>query len=107
VQETQDLMRALDAARNLGFAEAIEFGPGRHVHSLRAYLRDPDGHRVALLLPPPQMIDADECVVRHDVEHGDPRHDAAAVVVRGRDAVRGCAGGARAVSRGTGATHVR
>jgi catechol 2,3-dioxygenase len=72
VQETQDLMRALEAARNLGFAETIEFGPGRHGHSLRAYLRDPDGHRVALLLPPPQMIDADESPVCHDVEHGDP-----------------------------------
>jgi catechol 2,3-dioxygenase len=71
VQETQDLMRALDAARNLGFADAVEFGPGRHGHSLRAYLRDPDGHRVALLLPPPQMIDADDCAVRHDVEQGD------------------------------------
>jgi catechol 2,3-dioxygenase len=72
VQETQGLMRGLDAARNLGFAEIIEFGPGRHGHSLRAYLRDPDGHRIALLLPPPQMIDADDCVGRHDVEHGDP-----------------------------------
>lgn len=72
VQETQDLMRALDAARNLGFAETIEFGPGRHGHSLRAYLRDPDGHRIALLLPPPQMIEADDCAVRHDVENGDP-----------------------------------
>lgn len=72
VQETQDLMRALDAARNLGFADAIEFGPGRHGHSLRAYLRDPDGHRIALLVPPPQMIDADDRAVRHDVEQGDP-----------------------------------
>lgn len=69
VQDIQSMMRGLDAARNLGFADALEFGPAHCGYSQRVYLRDPDGHRIALLLPPPQMIDIDEEPVVHDVEN--------------------------------------
>jgi catechol 2,3-dioxygenase len=68
VQETHHLIRAIDAAAELKFAGAVEHGPVRHGHSCRLYLRDPDGHRLALLLPPIQVIDADDGRVRHDVE---------------------------------------
>ncbi len=39
--------------RNLGVADRVEHGPGRHghQHSYYLYLRDPDGHRTELLLP--------------------------------------------------------
>ena len=34
----------------MGFAENIEYGPGRHGpgHALFVYMRDPDGHRIEL-----------------------------------------------------------
>lgn len=69
VQDASAMTRALDAALHLGFARAFEHGPVRHGHSYRLYLRDPDEHRIALLLPPIQMIDADDGLYRHDVEH--------------------------------------
>jgi len=68
VQETYHLIRAIDAAAHLGFAQAVEHGPVRQAHSCRLYLRDPDGHRLALLLPPIQMIDVDDGRIRHDLE---------------------------------------
>ena len=48
VGEMHHVVRALDCAGNLGFAENLEHGPGRHGHghSYYLYLRDPDGHRV-------------------------------------------------------------
>jgi catechol 2,3-dioxygenase len=70
VQETHHMIRAIDVAGQLGFRPALEYGPGRHGHSYRFYLRDPDGHRIALLLPPVQIVDADD-PVQHDVDGGD------------------------------------
>jgi catechol 2,3-dioxygenase len=72
VSEMHHVVRALDAAGNLGFAANIEHGPGRHGfgHSYYVYLRDPDGHRIELLLPAVQIIDIDEEPVRHDVSAG-------------------------------------
>ena len=72
VSEMHCVTRALDAAGHLGFAESLEHGPGRHGHghSYYVYLRDPDGHRLELLLPPIQMIDVDEEPVRHDLKGG-------------------------------------
>lgn len=68
VQETHQLIRAIDAASHLKFTQAVEHGPVRHGHSHRLYLRDPDGHRLALLLPPIQVIDSEDERVRHGVE---------------------------------------
>ena len=55
-------VRALDIAGNLGLGECLEHGPGRHGHghSYYVYLRDPDGHRIELLLPATQIIDIDD-----------------------------------------------
>ena len=63
-------MRALDCAGNLGFGEALEHGPGRHGHghSYYVYLRDPDGHRVELLLPAIQIIDIDDESMRYEMK---------------------------------------
>jgi catechol 2,3-dioxygenase len=60
------MIRACDVAGNLGFADRIEHGPGRHghQHSYYLYVRDPDGHRTELLLPGIQIIDIDDEPVR-------------------------------------------
>lgn len=62
VESMADMIRALDVAGSIGFADAVEHGPGRHghSHSYYTYLRDPDGHRCELLLPAIQLIDIDE-----------------------------------------------
>lgn len=72
VQEMHHVVRALDIAGNLGFGENIEHGPGRHGHghSYYVYLRDPDGHRLELLLPAVQIIDIDDEPMRSDVTGG-------------------------------------
>jgi catechol 2,3-dioxygenase len=59
VADSQSLFRACDIACNLGFARCIEYGPGRHNmrNGLYTYFRDPAGHRVEILLAPPQVID--------------------------------------------------
>jgi catechol 2,3-dioxygenase len=59
VESLYDLIRGLDTAGNVGFGESIEHGPGRHglSHSYYTYLRDPDGHRIELLLPGIQITD--------------------------------------------------
>ena len=56
------VIRGLEAAGQLGFADHIEHGPGHHGqgHSFYVYLRDPDGHRVELTLNAVQMINHDE-----------------------------------------------
>jgi len=70
VAEMHHVVRALDCAGNLGFGDNLEHGPGRHGHghSYYVYLRDPDGHRVELLLPAVQIIDIDDEPVRYDLE---------------------------------------
>jgi catechol 2,3-dioxygenase len=62
VEAFEDIVRACDVAGNIGFADRIEHGPGRHghQHSYYVYLRDPDGHRTELLLPGIQIIDIDD-----------------------------------------------
>ena len=69
VAEMHHVVHALDCAGNLGFGENLEHGPGRHGHghSYYVYLRDPDGYRVELLLPPLQTIDIDDEPVRYDL----------------------------------------
>jgi catechol 2,3-dioxygenase len=66
IEAIEDMIRACDVAGNLGFADRIEHGPGRHghQHSYYLYLRDPDGHRSELLLPGIQTIDIDDEPVR-------------------------------------------
>ena len=72
VQEMHHVVRALDIAGNLGFGDSLEHGPGRHGggHSYYVYLRDPDGHRVELLLPATQIIDIDDEPMRYNVTPG-------------------------------------
>lgn len=72
VEAVSDMFRGFDVAGNLGFAHAIEHGPGRHghSHSYYTYLRDPDGHRCELLLPAVQLIDIDEEPQRFTVKPG-------------------------------------
>jgi catechol 2,3-dioxygenase len=69
VSDINHVVRALDCAGNLGFNENLEHGPGRHGHghSYYIYLRDPDGHRIELLLPPVQTIDIEDEPVRYNL----------------------------------------
>jgi len=48
VEAFEDIVRACDVAGNLGFADRLEHGPGRHghQHSYYLYLRDPDGNKL-------------------------------------------------------------
>lgn len=50
VADNQSVIAGCDSAGELGFADSVERGPGRHGagHALFVYLRDPDGHRVEL-----------------------------------------------------------
>lgn len=72
IQEMHHAVRALDIAGNIGLGECLEHGPGRHGHghSYYVYLRDPDGHRIELLLPATQVIDIDDEPMRYDVTPG-------------------------------------
>ncbi|HWE11629.1 MAG TPA: VOC family protein [Solirubrobacteraceae bacterium] len=69
VADVQSILRACDTLGELGWGEQVEFGPGKHTlgHSYYVYLRDPDGHRVELLLPPIVYMDGDDPPVVHDV----------------------------------------
>jgi len=72
IESMPDMIRACDCAANVGFAKSIEHGPARHgaSHSYYTYLRDPDGHRVELLLPAVQIIDIEDEPVRYDISPG-------------------------------------
>ena len=72
VESFNDIVRACDIAGNLGFKDRLEHGPGRHghQHSYYAYVRDPDGHRIELLLPGIQIIDIDDEPVPCPVQPG-------------------------------------
>lgn len=72
VAELSHIFQACDSAGALGWGEAVERGPGRHglAHALYVYLRDPDGHRIELLLPPIQSGDADVAPVRWSASNG-------------------------------------
>lgn len=62
------IFTAADLAGNLGYATAVERGPGRHGPGgmLFVYLRDPDGHRVEVFNNHYQAIDVDTIPVRWD-----------------------------------------
>jgi catechol 2,3-dioxygenase len=68
IESMTDMIRACDAAADIGFADNIEHGPGRHsgTHAYFTYLCDPDGHRVELLLPAIQLTDIEDEPVRWD-----------------------------------------
>jgi len=72
VESMQDVIRACDIAGDLGLASSIEHGPGRHgfEHSYYTYFRDPDGHRIELLLPAIQVIDVEDEPVGFTVRPG-------------------------------------
>lgn len=72
VPDISRVMRALEAAGQLGFNGNIEHGPGHHGqgHSFYTYLRDPDGHRIEFTLNAVQMIDLEEEPIRHDINAG-------------------------------------
>ena len=94
VEAVEDIVRACDVAGNLGFADRIEHGPGRHghQHSYYLYLRDPDGHRTELLLPGIQVIDIDDepvcCPVKPEGELEPVGTAGAAKLGRGGDEFR-------------------
>jgi catechol 2,3-dioxygenase len=60
--DLQSMFRACDTAGAIGFGPEVERGPGRHGpgNSAFVYFRDPDGHRLELILPPMQYMDAEE-----------------------------------------------
>jgi len=60
-----------DLAAQMGFAENVEFGPGRHGpgHALFVYMRDPDGHRIELFNTHYQCMDIDDEPVRWDTSY--------------------------------------
>ena len=72
VAELSHIFQACDSAGALGMGEAVERGPGRHglAHALFVYLRDPDGHRIELLLPPIQSGDTDVAPTRWSASNG-------------------------------------
>jgi len=57
--DSNDLIRVCDVAGALGYAPALDRGPGRHGISgaLFVYFRDPDGHRIELFNTHYQHID--------------------------------------------------
>ncbi len=69
IESMNDMIRACDVAANLGLERCIEHGPARHgaTHSYFLYLRDPDGHRVELLLPAIQLIDLEDTPMRYEI----------------------------------------
>ncbi len=64
-----DMFRACDAAGLYKYGPSVERGPGRHGlgHVQYVYFRDPDGHRVELVLEAPHhMTDLEQQPVRWD-----------------------------------------
>jgi catechol 2,3-dioxygenase len=66
IPETYQLLYACDLAAELGYADNVEYGPGRHGpgHALFVYFRDPDGHRIELFNTHYQMMDIENEPVR-------------------------------------------
>ena len=60
--DLQNMVRACDIAGSMGIGLDVERGPGRHGpgNGMFVYFRDPDGHRLELILPPMQYMDAEE-----------------------------------------------
>jgi catechol 2,3-dioxygenase len=71
IPESYQFFYVCDLAADMGFAENIEYGPGRHGpgHALFVYLRDPDGHRVELFNTHYQVMDIENEPVRWDMSY--------------------------------------
>ncbi len=69
IPDVQSMLRACDTLGELGWGDSVEYGPGKHGvgHSYYVYLKDPDGHRVELLLPPIVYMDGDDATRHWDV----------------------------------------
>ena len=75
IPESYQFFYVCDLASNMGFAENIEFGPGRHGpgHALFVYMRDPDGHRIELFNTHYQVMDIENEPVRWNVSESAKR----------------------------------
>jgi catechol 2,3-dioxygenase len=73
ITERENLLRAGDAARSLGYRESVEYGPSRHGqdHNNFLYFRDPDGHRFELTSHPIQIMDLDSLPICREVTERD------------------------------------
>jgi catechol 2,3-dioxygenase len=62
VSDLQAMIGACDLAGALGIGQEVERGPGRHGpgNGMFTYFRDPDGHRMELILAPMQYMDVEE-----------------------------------------------
>lgn len=69
IPESFHFFNVCDLAYDMGFAENVEFGPGRHGpgHALFVYMRDPDGHRIELFNTHYQVMDIENEPVRWDL----------------------------------------
>jgi catechol 2,3-dioxygenase len=69
IPESYHFFYVCDLAAEMGFADNVEFGPGRHGpgHALFVYLRDPDGHRIELFNTHYQVMDIENAPVRWDL----------------------------------------
>lgn len=67
------ILDRLDLIAANGHAEQLEWGPGRHgpTGAIFAYLRDPDGHRIAFTCSEQPVGDPDQSPIKW--ETGDPR----------------------------------
>jgi catechol 2,3-dioxygenase len=64
-----------DLAATMGFAENIEYGPGRHGpgYALFVYMRDPDGHRIELFNTHYQCMDIEDEPLRWEASYASQR----------------------------------
>ena len=76
IPESTLFFTVCDLAATMGFADNIEFGPGRHGpgHALFVYMRDPDGHRIELFNTHYQCMDIDDEPVRWDASYAARRN---------------------------------
>ena len=75
IPESYHFFYVCDLASDMGFAENIEYGPGRHGpgHALFVYLRDPDGHRIELFNTHYQTMDIEDEPVRWEASYAAKR----------------------------------
>jgi catechol 2,3-dioxygenase len=68
IPESYHFFYVCDLASEMGFADNIEYGPGRHGPGLAlfVYMRDPDGHRIELFNTHYQCMDIEDEPVRWD-----------------------------------------
>jgi catechol 2,3-dioxygenase len=75
IPESYHFFYVCDLASDMGFAENVEYGPGRHGpgHALFVYMRDPDGHRIELFNTHYQVMDIENEPVRWDASYAAKR----------------------------------